>query len=240
MLWANDEWLMLDKVVSGHYLASVRTRTEGGSGRMSAEQRRASVLAAAVVEFAHGGLTGTSTESIAARAGISQPYLFRLYPTKKALFLAVIEDTFRRTATHFERAVGELTGEAALDAMKESYQELLADPTYLLNQLQAYSGCYDPDVQVATRTGFHRLWDDVVRITGLPTDEIRLFFAYGMLFNIIAAMDLAVLDEQWAQMICMVAPPGSTAASALRPDAPSPDLPGPDLPGPGALEPHPT
>ncbi|WP_232292043.1 TetR/AcrR family transcriptional regulator [Frankia sp. QA3] len=201
---------------------------------MSAEQRRASVLAAAVVEFAHGGLTGTSTESIAERAGISQPYLFRLYPTKKALFLAVIEDTFRRTATHFERAAGELTGEAALDAMKESYQELLADPTYLLNQLQAYSGCYDPDVQVTTRAGFHRLWDTVSRVTGLPIDEIRLFFAYGMLFNIIAAMDLAVLDEQWAQLICLAAPPGS-AASVLRPDAPSPDL-----PGPGALEPHTT
>ncbi|WP_256789225.1 TetR/AcrR family transcriptional regulator [Frankia sp. AvcI1] len=224
---------MLDKVVSGHYLRGMATRAEGG-GRMSAEQRRASVLAAAVVEFAHGGLTGTSTESIALRAGISQPYLFRLYPTKKALFLAVIADTFHRTATHFEQAAGELTGEAALDAMKESYQELLADPAYLLNQLQAYSGCYDAEVQAATRTGFHRLWDTVLRITGLPVDDVRQFFAYGMLFNIIAAMDLAVLDEQWAQMICLAAPPGS-AASVLRPDAPSLDR-----PAPGALGPHTT
>ncbi|WP_205447359.1 TetR/AcrR family transcriptional regulator [Candidatus Frankia alpina] len=196
------------------------TRTDGG-GRMSAEQRRASVLAAAVEEFAHGGLAGTSTESIAERAGISQPYLFRLYPTKKALFLAVIDDVFRRTATHFERAAGELTGEAALDAMKESYQELLADPTYLLNQLQAYSGCYDPEVQVTTRSGFHLLWDTVNRITGLSNDEIRLFFAYGMLFNIIAAMDLAVLNEEWAQMVCTAAPPGS-AASARKPSTPEP------------------
>ncbi|THJ74051.1 TetR/AcrR family transcriptional regulator [Candidatus Frankia alpina] len=214
-----------DRLVSGHYLAAMATRTDGG-GRMSAEQRRASVLAAAVEEFAHGGLAGTSTESIAERAGISQPYLFRLYPTKKALFLAVIDDVFRRTATHFERAAGELTGEAALDAMKESYQELLADPTYLLNQLQAYSGCYDPEVQVTTRSGFHLLWDTVNRITGLSNDEIRLFFAYGMLFNIIAAMDLAVLNEEWAQMVCTATPPGS-AASALKPSARKPSTPEP-------------
>ncbi|MCM3924584.1 TetR/AcrR family transcriptional regulator [Frankia sp. AiPs1] len=212
------------------------TRAEG-SGRMSAEQRRASVLAAALVEFAHGGLTGTSTESIAERAGISQPYLFRLYPTKKALFLAVIEDTFRRTATHFERAAGERTGEAALEAMKQSYQELLVDPTYLLNQMQAYSGCYDPDVQVATRTGFHRLWETVVRVTGLPTEEIQRFFAYGMLCNIIAAMDLAVVDEQWAQLVCLVAPP-ALSADGPRPEALSPDMPSPDMPSPGVLEPH--
>jgi AcrR family transcriptional regulator len=237
-LHADPSDAALDKVVSGHYLGGMTARAEGG-GRMSAEQRRASVLAAAVVEFAHGGLTGTSTESIAERAGISQPYLFRLYPTKKELFLAVIADVFHRTAAHFERAAGELTGEAALDAMKASYQELLADPTYLLNQLQAYSGCYDPDVQVATRNGFHRLWDTVNRITGLPTNEIKLFFAHGMLFNIIAAMDLAVLDEQWAQMICMPAPP-SSAAGSPRPDGPGPDAPSPGLPGPGALAPHTT
>ncbi|WP_261560505.1 TetR/AcrR family transcriptional regulator [Frankia tisae] len=232
--------------MSDHYLLVVATRTDGGGGRMSAEQRRASVLAAAVEEFAHGGLTGTSTESIAERAGISQPYLFRLYPTKKALFLAVIDDVFRRTATHFERAAGELTGEAALEAMKESYQELLADPTYLLNQLQAYSGCYDPEIQVAARNGFHRLWDTVIRITGLPTDEIRLFFAYGMLFNIIAAMDLSVIDEQWAQMVCTAAPPGSTAGAlkpttlkpamlkpaTLKPAAPRPEAPEPEAPEP--------
>jgi AcrR family transcriptional regulator len=186
------------------------TRTDTGGVRMSAEQRRTSVLAAAIEEFAHGGLTGTSTEAIAARAGISQPYLFRLFPTKKALFLAVIEDVFRRTAVHFEQAAGELTGTDALEAVKVSYWELHTDPTYLLTQLHAYAGCYDPDIQVTTRNGFRGLWDTVTRITGLPIDEIRVFFAHGMLINVIAAMDLPAIDEQWAQLLCAPAPQPAT------------------------------
>ncbi len=58
---------------------------------MSAEERRETVLEAAVVEFAARGLAGTSAEDVARRAGISQPYLFRLFPTKKALFVALVE-----------------------------------------------------------------------------------------------------------------------------------------------------
>ena len=63
---------------------------------MSAAERREMVLEAAVAEFAAGGMAGTSTEDVARRAGISQPYLFRLFPTKKALFLALVERCFRR------------------------------------------------------------------------------------------------------------------------------------------------
>ncbi|MCL9758065.1 TetR/AcrR family transcriptional regulator [Frankia sp. AiPa1] len=184
---------------------------------MSAEQRRSSVLTAAVEEFAHGGLTGTSTEAIAARAGISQPYLFRLFPTKKALFIAVVESAFQRTAAHFERAAGALTGEAALNAMKESYSELLTDRTYLLTQLHAYAGCYDPDVRLATRDGFHRLWTTVERVTGLPEEELRQFFAHGMLLNVSVAMDLAAIDDHWAQLICT--PAFTAAAPVIEPPA---------------------
>ncbi|SNQ46339.1 Transcriptional regulator, TetR family (fragment) [Frankia canadensis] len=169
------------------------------------------MLAAAIEEFAHGGLTGTSTEAIAARAGISQPYLFRLFPTKKALYLAVVTDTFRRTAAQFERAVGELTGADALEAMKLAYGELLADPTYLLTQMHAYAGCYDPDVRVTARDGFRGLWTTIQRVTGLPTEDVRTFFAHGMLINVAASMDLASLDEQWAQAIC--SPPDTTAGA---------------------------
>jgi AcrR family transcriptional regulator len=58
--------------------------------RITAGERRERVLEAALTAFAAGGLDGTSTQDIARRAGISQAYLFRLFPTKKALFLAVV------------------------------------------------------------------------------------------------------------------------------------------------------
>ena len=59
--------------------------------RMSAAERRESVIRAAMSEFARGGYSGTSTEVIANRVGVSQPYLFRLFPGKKAIFLAAVE-----------------------------------------------------------------------------------------------------------------------------------------------------
>ncbi len=52
------------------------------TSRQTADERRTAVLAAAISEFALNGFAGTSTEAIAARAGISQPYLFRLFGTK--------------------------------------------------------------------------------------------------------------------------------------------------------------
>ena len=51
--------------------------------RKTADERRVEILEAARAEFALKGLYGASTDTIARRAGLSQPYLFRLFGTKK-------------------------------------------------------------------------------------------------------------------------------------------------------------
>jgi AcrR family transcriptional regulator len=165
--------------------------------RMPAAERREIVLDAAVAEFAARGLAGTSTEDVARRAGISQPYLFRLFPTKKALFIELIGRCFGRVQDTFTAAAGELTGEDALMAMAEAYERLLDDRTLLLLQLQAYAACEDPDIRAATRAGFKRLWEFAERLTGLPFQTVVDFFAIGMLMNVAAAMDLPSVDERW-------------------------------------------
>jgi AcrR family transcriptional regulator len=164
---------------------------------MPAAERREIVLDAAVAEFAAHGLAGTSTEDVARRAGISQPYLFRLFPTKKALFIELIGRCFRRVEDTFAAAAGERTGEDALMAMADSYERLLDDRTLLLLQMQAYAACEDPDVRAATRAGFKRLWELAERLTGLPFQTVVDFFAIGMLMNVAAAMDLPSVDERW-------------------------------------------
>jgi len=170
---------------------------------MTAEERRASVLVAATVEFARGGLDGTSTEAIARSAGISQPYLFRLFPTKKALFLAAVRQGFARVREQFEQAVavpgGELTGEEALEAMGDAYLRLLEDRVFLLVQLQAYAACDDEEVRATTRRGFRDLWYTVERFSGVPPEAVRDFMAQGMLLNVVAAMDLSEVRERWAR-----------------------------------------
>ena len=120
---------------------------------MSAAERREMVLEAAVAEFAAHGLAGTSTEDVARQAGISQPYLFRLFPTKKALFLALVDRCFRRVRETFVAAAGDLTGDEALAAMADSYTRLLDDRTLLLLQMQIYAACGDPEIRDVTRAG---------------------------------------------------------------------------------------
>ena len=74
--------------------------------RSTAQERRAELLAAALSEFAVGGLHGTSTEAIARRAGISHAYLFRLFGTKKQLFIACAHLCFRRVRETLPRGGG--------------------------------------------------------------------------------------------------------------------------------------
>ncbi len=52
--------------------------------RVPAAERREELIAAAVHEFAHGGLHGTTVESVARRVGVAQPYVFSLFSNKSA------------------------------------------------------------------------------------------------------------------------------------------------------------
>src|SRR2546426_3202400 len=115
--------------------------------RKSAEERRESVLDAAFEEFAARGLDGASTEAIAEKAGISQPYLFRLFGTKKELFKASVTRCFRETLEMFQRAAEGHRGEDALKAMGEAYMDVLEnDRVRLRAQMQAYAACDDPEI----------------------------------------------------------------------------------------------
>ena len=133
--------------------------------RKSAEVRREEILEAAMKEFAYGGLHGTSTEKIAARAGISQPYLFRLFGTKKELFIASSTRCFGRVLAAFQEAAAGKTGYEAKKAMGRAYDQLLADREMLLGQMQMYAACSDPQIRDATRHGFAELFRFVEQAT---------------------------------------------------------------------------
>lgn len=170
--------------------------------RKSAEVRREEIIEVAMQEFAYGGLHGTSTEKIAERAGISQPYLFRLFGTKKELFMASSRRCFARVLASFQEAAEGKTGLEAKSAMGAAYEQLLADREMLLGQMQMYAACSDPEIRDATRAGFAELFRYVEDVTGQSAAEIRDFFAMGMLMNVAAAMDLPQIcgdDDAWAR-----------------------------------------
>src|SRR5437764_12554623 len=122
--------------------------------RLSAAERKQDILDAALVEFAERGLEGTSTEDIARRAGISQPYLFRLFGTKKELYKASVSRCFRETLDLFQRAAEGKRGEEALHAIGAAYMaELATDRTRLRAQMQAYAAADDPEIRPSSAPG---------------------------------------------------------------------------------------
>lgn len=173
------------------------------SPRLSAEERREAIVAAAMGEFAAHGLAGASVDTIARRAGVSGPYVYQLFGTKKDLFLAVVRRAFARTQLAFEDAIrrmeaGEILGcDTALGAMGVAYGRLLADRTLLLVQLQAYAACSDPDVQAVVREEFGRLHRFVRRASGASPEDLHHFFAEGMLMNIGAAVQAPGEPLDW-------------------------------------------
>jgi AcrR family transcriptional regulator len=157
--------------------------------RKSKEERREEILDAAMREFAERGFHGASTEDIARRAGISQPYVFRLFGTKKELFRAVVARCFRATLEMFQRAAEGLRGEEALDAIGTAYVELLTNDSVRLRiQMQAYAACDDPEICEVVRQGYGDLVAYVDRVSGQPAEVVSRFFAQGMLLNVFASM----------------------------------------------------
>src|SRR6059058_3244201 len=133
---------------------------------MSAADRREDILEAAVAVFAADGFEGASTDEIAKAAGISQPYLFRLFGTKKDLFLATVNRCFRETLELFQRSAEGLRGEEALHAIGSAYMDLLLnDRTRLRAQMQAYAACDDPDVCEVVANGYGDLVTYVERVS---------------------------------------------------------------------------
>jgi AcrR family transcriptional regulator len=168
--------------------------------RMSGQERREQLLAIAEEEFASAGLYGASTELIARRAGITQAYVFRIFGTKKQLFLACVDAAFERMTLAMLAAAGGSTGIEALTAMGQEYYEMLSDRTTLLLQLQgtAAAAAGDGEVRDAVRRSFGRLWQAVADTAGLDPVTVKAFLAFGMLLNTNAALDLPAVDEPWS------------------------------------------
>jgi AcrR family transcriptional regulator len=169
------------------------------TARKSKEERREEILDVALTVFAERGLHGASTEEIARRSGISQPYVFRLFGTKKELYKTVVARCFRQTLERFQRAAEGKRGEEALQAIGDAYRQLLeGDRTYLRGQMQAYAACDDPEICAVVQAGYGDLVTYVERVSGMDEETIAGFFAKGMLMNVLSSMELQNPTEPWA------------------------------------------
>jgi AcrR family transcriptional regulator len=177
--------------------------------RVPAAERREELINAAVHEFAHGGLHGTTVESIARRVGVAQPYVFSLFPNKRELFLAALErsferlaDTFRRAALEFEQGRGPADCEDVLEAMGRAYKELLSgDRDYLMLQHQSYAACDDELVRARVRHCYAEVVELARSLSNAEPERLDDFIRHGMALNVAAALgveDLSIACS-WVQ-----------------------------------------
>jgi AcrR family transcriptional regulator len=170
--------------------------------RLTAPERREQILEAAVTVFAERGYEGASTDVIARMAGISQPYLFRLFGTKRELIIATIKRCFDDTQQLFLRAASGHNADEALQAMGEAYiEEIQRSPLRLRAQLQAYAACDDPAIRTVVADGFGELVRLAERLTGLDSVPLSAFFAQGMLLNVLAMMGQMDEPQAWAMRL---------------------------------------
>jgi AcrR family transcriptional regulator len=169
---------------------------------MSADERRESVILAAITEFAHGGYASTSTAAIARRVGVSQPYLFRLFPDKRAIFLAAARRCTDEIRQRFADVSDGLPPDQAHGAMADAYTDLVADRDRLLFQMQMYvaaataENAGDAEFAAEIRAAWAELWD-LVRLRLGGTDVTGEFIGTGMLINVLVAMGFPQDHRVW-------------------------------------------
>lgn len=159
------------------------------TARLTADIRREDILAAAVDEFALNGFAGASCDAIAKRVGISQPYLFKVWGTKSALFLACIDRVFDRIVERFEEAAeGRPATPETLGAVGETYGDLPRSDMLLL--LQGFASCADPEVQALVQRRWTGLVGTATRIAGTGGDPVQHFLGVGLLLTVVRAAGL--------------------------------------------------
>lgn len=164
---------------------------------MSADERRESVIRAAISEFARGGYHGTSTETIARRVGVSQPYLFRLFPGKQAIFLAAATRCLSETRRVMEEASTDADPHMSMAA---AYKDLIEDRDMLLMQMQVYVAvaAMEDEFGAEVRKVWEDWWDSMHLLLGADVHETTSFMSYGMLINTLVSLGFPSGHRVWA------------------------------------------
>ena len=162
---------------------------------MKAADRRMLILEAAIEEYGRAGMHATSVEAVAERAGVSQPYIFRLFGTKAALIEAAIAHHTTELRASFRHAVEERgPGTSALEAMGLAYLGFMNDDVNSLRcQLHTWAAASDPAIKDVAQRTYREIWAEIAELSGATAEEMRDFMAQGMLLTILSALDLTDL-----------------------------------------------
>jgi AcrR family transcriptional regulator len=168
--------------------------------RIPAGERRESILAAASLVFGERGYFGATTDQIARAAGISQPYVVRMFGSKENLFLEVLDRALDKLIEAFRSVLAESRDSDDPDEVLHTrigfaYVNLIEDRGILLSLMQAFSMGGDPVVGRKAREGFLTIYRLLRDEAGFEPERIRDFLAHGMLLNTVLGLRLPDLYE---------------------------------------------
>jgi AcrR family transcriptional regulator len=159
---------------------------------MSAGARRELILAAAMRAFAEQGYSATTTDAVAREAGVSQPYVVRMFGTKLQLFLEVFGRAEERIVAAFERELDahpfDPDRQEDWTRLGHAYEVLAEDRDFLLVMMHGFLSAGVDEIGQCAREGLGRIYALLLRRTGGTEDQLRAFIARGMLINVLVAM----------------------------------------------------
>jgi AcrR family transcriptional regulator len=166
--------------------------------RLTASERSEQLVSAAVTAFSLGGYAGTTTDQVARLAGVSQPYVIRIFRTKQELFIAAVQRACDQIGVRFAEAAEQ---EPTLKSLGEAYKSLIGDHELITLMLHGFTASSDPAIGEPVREKFGQLFDLVRELTGCTAEEARDFFGVGMLLTCLGAMRVigpdAVEQRPW-------------------------------------------
>jgi AcrR family transcriptional regulator len=196
---------------------------------MSAEERRAQVLAAAARAFARTGYAGTSTDAVAKEAGVSQPYVVRMFGTKaelfRAVFAAALDAILVTFAEEFDRIDADPHApgpedEEYWDRLGRAYGELVLDRDRLLVMMHGFTAGATPEIGAYARAAMAKIYQLIRDRSGCPPERAREFIATGMLLNVLLAMQAPEhFGEESALSELLVCSFGEDVADLATPQA---------------------
>lgn len=167
-----------------------------------ADTRRDDIVAAALTAFAARGFFATPVTAVADLAGISQAYVFKLFPTKEALFVAAVDRCYATILATLRQAAPQgASPDQVLSALAGAYARLIADRTILMIQVHAQSAGDVPAIRAALRRGLAAIVRETKALSGATDEAIQRFMAFGQLCHLITTADSFALNEDWAVLL---------------------------------------
>jgi AcrR family transcriptional regulator len=150
--------------------------------RLPADERRQQLLAVSCDLFARSGFHDTSMDDIAEAAGVTKPVLYQHFPSKRALYGELLDDTGRRLLDRLAEATSRATsGRARVEEGFRAYFQFAVGDRSSFRLLFGASIRNDPDFARTVDGILQAAADSISTLIDLPTsDDQRRVLAYAL------------------------------------------------------------